>query len=152
MTTPISFPSTTPAFALPLLFAGQAQKEFFLNQAFSVVDAYLSGSLEASLAQPPVAPAEGALYRVLPEASGDWAGQDDALAAYIAGDWVFSRPQDGMRMFDRQLGASITFDGGWKAATPPPVPTGGTTIDTEARASIAAIVSVLREAGILPQS
>ena len=38
----------------------------------------------------------------------------------------------------------------WSAATAPVEPTGGTTVDTEARMAIAGLVAALVDAGILP--
>ena len=38
MTTPINFTTTTGRFNLPLLFAAQAQKEVYVNEALAIVD------------------------------------------------------------------------------------------------------------------
>lgn len=39
MSDPVTFPSSTPAIGLPYLVAGQAQKEFFVNQSLCLLDA-----------------------------------------------------------------------------------------------------------------
>ena len=75
MANPIAFPSTTNRLSLPLLFAGQAQKEPFINHALSAIDALLTGVIDDSLASPPGSPPEGARYRVLENASGEWQGK-----------------------------------------------------------------------------
>ena len=54
MTDPVDFGSMTPRFELPLLFAAQAQKEFFVNEAHSLVDALLHPVVKGTTPTPPV--------------------------------------------------------------------------------------------------
>lgn len=152
MANPISFPSTTTHFSLPLLFAGQAQKEPFINHAISALDALLGRTVEASLASPPSAPADGARYRITAGASGDWTGREDDLAVWIGGAWEFFSPVDGMQVFDRSEQILYFFSDSWAVAAEPAAPTGGATVDTEARAAIAILTEALRTAGIFEKS
>ncbi len=46
-------PAITPQLGLPLLFVGQAQKEFFVNQSLAVIDAVMARSVAGTLATPP---------------------------------------------------------------------------------------------------
>jgi Protein of unknown function (DUF2793) len=152
MANPIVFPSVTPNLSLPLLFLGQAQKEPFINQAMSVIDALLMGVIEGSLATPPSSPDDGSSFRILSGANGDWTGHDGELAIRVGGSWNFISPSDGSTVFDRNARVQLRYDSGWVTATTPAQPTGGTTIDAEARSAISDILDALRTAGILPDS
>ncbi|MEM6856811.1 MAG: DUF2793 domain-containing protein [Pseudomonadota bacterium] len=149
MAEPISFPSTTANISLPLLFSGQAQKEFFLNQALATLDAVIVWSVEDTLDTPPTNTQEGHCYLVASNATGEWEGHDDQIAARIGGAWHFVPPVDGMEIFDRTLGQKLFFRAIWEAAAAHHEPTGGTVVDTEARAAIDEILNTLRKLGIL---
>ena len=144
------FDSRTPRHDLPLLFAGQTQREGFVNEALARIDALLHGAIETQLAAPPATPAEGGCWLVASGGSGAWAGHDGEIAAYESGNWLFFVPRDGLRLLNRASGQEIRYSGSWKMPTRPPVPAGGTTIDSEARAAIAAIVQRLTDAGVIP--
>lgn len=148
MTDPVTFTSATPRFSLPLLFSGQTQKEFYVNEAHSLADALLHAACEGEAADPPAAPAEGEAWLVGAAATGAWAGEDGKLASYQAGNWLFATPNDGMRLFDRSTGQMLLYRGGWQRPAAPAAPSGGATVDAEARAALAALVSVLEQAGI----
>ena len=152
MIEPITFPSATSHFSLPLLFTGQAQKEFFLNQSFAMIDALLQASVLASLAEPPATPVDGSCYRILVAASGDWAGHDDEIAIRLGGTWHYIAAQDGMMVFDRAGGAFLHYDSGWHAASEPVGPTGGAFVDAEARLAISGLIQALRNVGIFAKS
>lgn len=148
MSEPTSYSSATENFSLPLLFAGQAQKEFFLNQALAMIDGILRFAVEETASSPPPSPAEGTCYRIAEAAEGEWAGKDNFLALRLAGVWHYVQPADGMQVFDRQTRQFILYDGIWVDPTLPADPTGGSVIDIEARASIAQLLLALRNAGI----
>jgi Protein of unknown function (DUF2793) len=149
MADPIAFPSTTPTLGLPLLIAGQAQKEFFVNQALSMLDAFSQHSVVASLAAPPTSTTAGAGFRVTAPASGAWQGHEDTIALWIGGDWHFIAPRTGLQIFDAEAGHTLVFRSGWQQATAPAAPSGGLVIDVEARASLAALIQALVGVGLL---
>lgn len=149
MTNPIAFPSSTPHFSLPLLFAGQAQKEFFVNQALAVLDALEQRAVLGTRSDPPASPATGDCYRIAASATGDWSQRDDNIAINIGGTWHFVPPAEGMMLFDRTAEQWLWFRSGWQSAAAPSLPTGGTVIDTEARALIGQIVAILQAVGLV---
>lgn len=149
MSDPIVFSSSTPLVGLPLLIAGQAQKEFFVNQALSVLDALHARAITASQATPPAAAPDGACYRVTSPASGAWVGKEGAIAIRINGGWHFVAPSEGLALFDRTIGSSVVFRNQWQIAPAPALAAGGTVVDVQARAAINAVIEALRNAGLL---
>ncbi|MEO6388746.1 MAG: DUF2793 domain-containing protein [Croceibacterium sp.] len=150
MSDPIAFTSASPRHGLPLLFAGQAQKEFFVNEAHALIDTLLHPAIEGELAAPPTSPEAGQCWLVAPAASGDWTGKEDCLASFQAGTWVFAAPRDGMRLFDRATRQDMRYHGGWQRAIAPVTPSGGTTTDDEARTAIGQLIAALVAGGLLP--
>ena len=122
MTDPISFASTTPRLGLPLLFSGQAQKEFYVNEAHALTDALLHAACEGETAIPPATPAEGGTWLVATGATGEWSGQDGKLASRQAGNWLFAAPVDGMQLFDCSTGQMLLYHGGWQRPAAPSAP------------------------------
>ncbi len=149
MTDP-AFDSRTARFGLPLLFAGQAQKEAFVNEVTARLDALLHGAFEGELSSPPALPLDGQCWLVGSSASGDWAGRAGQIAARQSGNWLFIVPRDGLTLLNRLTGQYQHFLGTWKMAPRPASPSGGSTIDAEARLAISAIVTALTVAGIIP--
>lgn len=95
---------------------------------------------------------EGECFRITAPATGSWAGHADCLAVRVAGDWHFLSPADGMTVYDRAAGHLLAFRAGWNVAQAPTLPMGGSVIDAEARAALAALVQALGGLGILATS
>jgi len=152
MPDPISFTSASSRYGLPLLFAGQAQKEFFVNQAHALIDTLLHPAIEGEADDPPAVPEEGESWLVGPAPGGAWAERAGCLASFQAGAWVFAEPRDGLRVFDRGTGQDIRYRGGWQRAVTPAAPAGGVTVDSEARSAIAALIAALIAGGILEEA
>lgn len=146
------FDSRTPRLELPLLFAGQSQKEGYVNEVSVRIDALLHGAIEGEAATPPLTPAEGQCWLVGPSPTGEWSGNPGKIAARQAGNWLFFTPRDGMRLLNRATGQEIRYQAGWQVPSRPAAPSGGTTIDAEARSAIAALMACLTQAGIIPAS
>lgn len=160
----------TDRLRLPLLAAGQAQKEITHNEALGLIDMIVQAVVEsADLATPPVAPEAGQCWAVAMGADGAWAGRDGALAGWTAAGWLFLAPETGWRAWARDRGHMIRFDG--TAWGDEPVrsdgiyiggirvigarqgaiaaPSGGLTQDAEARSAIAAILAALGAHGLI---
>lgn len=152
MSDPITFDTATPRFGLPLLFAGQSQKEFYVNEAHTLTDALLHCAIEGEAAAPPATPVNGQAWLVGSSPSGAWTGQAGKIAFHQSGNWIFAAPRDGMRILDRTTGQEKRYHSGWQAPTAPAAPAGGSTVDVEARAALAALIAKLREAGIFPSA
>lgn len=150
--TDFQFDSRTARCQLPMLFAGQAQKEVFFNEAIARIDALLHLAIEAEASGPPAEPRDGQNWLVAVGATGEWAGHDGEIAMRQSGNWLFAAPCAGMRLTNLQTGQESRYLDAWHAPARPVLPAGGTTIDTEARTALAAILSVLTESGIIPPS
>ncbi len=149
MPDPISFPATTANAQLPLLLSGQSQKELFVNQSLAVLDALVPMAVEAVQDQPPSDPIEGQCYLVSSAGTGDWSDHSDALAIRVGGGWHYVNPTVGMAMFDRATNERLVYSAQWDRIQAPTSPTGGSVVDTEARATIDSLISALVSAGLL---
>jgi hypothetical protein len=152
MSDPIAFASSTPALGLPLLIAGQAQKEFFVNEALCVLDALNARAVTASQPAPPASPIAGASYRITAPATGAWAGHEDEVAMMIGGDWRFIGPAEGWLLFDQAAGQLVIYRSQWQPAALVAAPIGGSVIDIEARATLASLITALQGLGVLAAS
>lgn len=151
MSDPLFFDSTTPRYALPLLFSGQSQKEFYVNEAHALTDALLHCAVEGVADTPPSSPADGACWLVGTAPTGAWSGQAGKLACRQLGNWLFIPPRDGLSVLNRANGQVLRYRGGWIAPAIPVPPTGGTVIDSELRTAFGILLEALVGAGIFPQ-
>ena len=143
--------AATPRLALGLISPGQAQKELFHNEALQVLDLLVGASVEeAPRNDPPASPANGACYIVGPAPSGAWSGKAQQIAGYTSGGWRFVAPFEGLFVHVRDGDVIARHNGSaWTLSPAVAAPAGGTTVDAEARASIAAILSALRQHGLI---
>lgn len=160
----------TARLSLPLLAAGQAQKEVVHNEALQALDLIVAAAVEAApSAVPPAAPGVGKTYIVAAGASGAWSGQDGCLAGYTAGGWRFVAPREGMLAYVISTSVWAAFRAGaWEIgavrgdkllvggqqvvgarAAAIAGPTGGTTIDSQSRTAIGQILSALQTHGLI---
>lgn len=149
---------TSSRHLLPLLVAGQGQKDITHNEALEAVDALLHPLIiSRTLGTPPVSVTVGAAWLIPDGAVGQWQGRDGSLAVWTAGGWRFFVPVEGFTAWLKSEGRRIRKGGaGWRDELPfeaAPVdvlrPTGGTVIDAEARAALAGIITQLAEVGLI---
>lgn len=161
---------TSARLGLPLIAPGQAQKEMTHNEALAALDlAVQAGVVAARLDTPPASPALGDSWIVGDEPAAAWTGRVGALAGWTAGGWRFVTPREGMTAWSADDAMPWLFRGGaWRkgelrgasvrvngrqvvgaqaAAIPDPV--GGGTVDTQARAALAAVLTMLRAHGLI---
>lgn len=164
----------SPRLSLPLLAAGQAQKEITHNEALQAIDALVQPVVvSAGVATPPSSPAVGACWIVAvgtPGAEqGEWDGHQGEIAQWTAGGWRFAAPSAGWRCYVIDRSAAMNHDGlTWQddvvradgvyinderivgarsGAISGPV--GGLVTDDEARATINTILAMLRDHGLI---
>lgn len=160
----------SPRFALPLLEAGQAQKEIVHNEAITLLEALVQPVAETlGDSAPPATPIAGRSWIVGAGPGGDWAGQAHAVATWTEGGWRFVAPIEGMSLWVAasslcarwragawELGvaraAALSIGGDQVVAARQPAiadPAGGTSADAPARAAVTAILAALRNHGLI---
>jgi hypothetical protein len=161
---------TTARHGLPLLAAAQAHKEIAHNEALIRLAALSHIVVEGGPTNaPPASPQPGQSWLVGSAPTGAWAQQEARIATWDEGGWRFIDPVPGMLAWDRLAGrhylhrAGDWSDAAWPAqaievqgkivvsARQPAItdPTGGASIDNQARAAIAAILAALRAHGLI---
>ncbi|MGV3511226.1 MAG: DUF2793 domain-containing protein [Novosphingobium sp.] len=152
MTDPISYSIATARLGMPMLFAGQSQKETTVNEALALLDLILPGSVQGVRNDPPANSVAGEAWIVGSNPAGAFAGRANDIAGWTEGGWRFAQAVPGMRLYDLQDAAYRFFDGTWAKVSAPANPAGGATIDTEARAAIAALIAGLKATGTFSSS
>lgn len=159
----------TDRHALPLLQAGQAQKELTHNEALVLIDMLAMAAAIGIVDAPPGTPAAGDCWIVGPAPVGAWTGHAGALAGWTEAGWRFVAPREGMRVW--LIGAGVeaarrgdawtigeltasrlTIGGRQVVGVQQPAiaaPAGGATVDAEARAALSAILAALGAHGLV---
>lgn len=156
--------------ALPLLQSGQAQKEVYHNEALARLDLIVAAAAQSiGDHDPPTAPDPGQCWIVGSSPTGAWAGQAGALAGWTAAGWRFVTAPEGALVWSIADGVwARRSAGGWSVGDLPASslriggvqvvssrqaaianPSGGTTVDTEARTAITAVCTALRMHGLI---
>jgi hypothetical protein len=157
-------------FRAPFIQAAQVDKSTTHNEALAVLDIAASAAVDGFLVDmPPVTPSIGDCYILGASPTGAWSGHAFALAGYTAGGWRFIAAIDGLSAFDKTSGQSAVFtEGAWELGHVRAAkvsiggnqivgpqqasvsnPSGGATVDAEARAAITAILTRMRQHGLI---
>ena len=150
--------------------AFKIRSERWDNETLQTLDAIVAGAIEeAPLATPPATPAIGACYIVAESATDAWAGKSQLVATWTSGGWRFIQPVEGMALYERTSGTWTVYrSGGWETGmirgasllidgqqvvgpkdSAIESPSGGTVVDSEARAAIDALLGTLRRHGLI---
>ncbi|HEY0113520.1 MAG TPA: DUF2793 domain-containing protein [Allosphingosinicella sp.] len=142
----------------------------FHNESLVAIDAALHPVVEEGpLSTPPPGPAAGQSWIVGPFPTGAWAGHGGEIACWNENGWRFIAPKAGMSVWNLTAGVPLLFAGGaWgtgelicsgvrvgrakvlgERQPAVPNPSGGTTIDAEARLAIAALTAALMSHGLI---
>jgi hypothetical protein len=142
---------SSPLLSLPYIQPAQAQKHVTHNEALRMLDALVQLSVASrSVTEPPANPTDGARFIVASGASGDWAGQDHAIALNAGGAWLFLTPGTGWRSWVADEGTEVVWqDGMWQVqAGGLPDRIGlGTSADPVTRLSVASPDTLLTHEG-----
>lgn len=162
--------SNSPRFQLPFLAPGQAQKEFFHNEALQTLDCLVAAAIEIMPQNaPPTSPQPGSCHLAGSAPTGAWAGKAGQLAAYSAGGWRFVAPVEGLNVFVKSTGLRGEYRGGaWEfgaiyadtvrigglqilstRSAAIASPSGGSVVDSAARSTIDLILASLRHHGLI---
>lgn len=160
----------TPRWTLPLLAAGQAQKDMTHNEALSLLDLVVQPCVEAvGLNGPPAGPQPGQAWILGDRPTGEWTGHAQALAGWTDGGWRFLAPRLGLSVWSRADQCRCEWDGdAWRSGrvvarelvidgkkvigaqrSPIASPDGGQVIDSEARLSLTSVIAALRDHGLI---
>jgi hypothetical protein len=158
----------SPRLALPLIAAGQSQKDVTHNEAVLALDRLVSLMVASrSLATPPASPQPGQCHLVPVAGVAAWGQAAGTLMHWQGAGWLAQVPRDGQIALVADEALMLVHRGGWQAmwpvaglsiagravlgATPVtvPPPAGGTSVDIEARAAVSALIAALRQQGII---
>lgn len=162
--------SISARLGLPLVAAGQSQKEVTHNEALLLLDSISQATCEGAPGNdPPASPAIGSSYLCGAVPTGTWSGNSKALATWTDYGWRFAPAFEGMSAVERGSGVLWSFrDDQWvrgkivceemqvgsDRVVGPRLsavadPTGGSLVDNETRQAVLQILARLREHGLI---
>lgn len=140
----------TARFGLPLLAVAQAAKEMTVNEALTAIDGAVQPVVAGQVSAPPSSPSIGQSWLVADGATGSFAGHDGVIATWTAGGWRYVVPFEGMNVWRSDANLVARRSGAdWQSGAPVAAPSGGSVVDSEARAAIGAILTQLRNQGLI---
>lgn len=105
-------PDTSLILSLPYIQPSQAQKHVTHNEALRLLDVLVQlVVVDRSRAEPPETPTEGDSHIVADAATGDWVGQENAIASFDGTAWQFLPPKAGWSAQVLAEDRAVVFDG-----------------------------------------
>lgn len=157
----------TPRLHFPLIASGQTQKDVTHNEAILAIERVTSVTVTSrSVITPPTAPPEGAVFIVPAVATQTWGQPAGMMMHWHVDGWQLMLPHDGQVVLLADEGVMLVHRQGWQSlwpvlglevggravlAAPPSAiapPSGGGTVDSQARDAIASIISLLVQQGL----
>lgn len=138
--------------------------------ALQLLDCVVAGAVEETARNdPPSSPTAGQAYLIGSVPTGDWASYPEHVAVFGGGGWRYVAPVVGLTVLDRSTDTVAAYgSSGWEIGTVRASrimidgqqvvgaqsdaisdPTGGATIDAEARSAIAEMLLALRHHGLI---
>jgi len=146
----------TPRLALPLLAAGQGQKDVTHNEALLALDRLVALVVASrSATAPPTSPMAGECHIVPAMSAAAWGQPAGTLMHRQGSAWLAQTPRDGQMVLVADDAVVLVHAGTWQllrrvnASVAPDLPSGGATVDSEARSAFAEIVTALQQQGLL---
>lgn len=111
----------TEILKLPYIMPSQAQKHVTHNEAIRQLDALIQlAVVSADVSGPPSEPDAGSRYIIGENATGDWAGLEGQIAAYLDGNWTIFEPREGWRAYVEDQNTLLVRAGeAWESLSTP---------------------------------
>lgn len=157
----------TPRLGFPLIASGQTQKDVTHNEAILALDRLVAlGVVSRTVSSPPGSAQIGSIYIVPVSGEASWGQPPGTMMQWQGSGWHGVAARAGQLALLVDEGIMLVFREGWQSLWPVKglevagravlgaqptaitLPSGGNTTDTQARAAIAAIVSLLIQQGI----
>jgi len=103
--------SNTSRLNLPYILQSQSQKEVTHNDSLNRLDAFVTPVVGEVADTPPSSPAVGDLVIVGTSPTGAFAGQNNNIAQYQTGGWLFYTPFKWMDAVVESLDSRMAYDG-----------------------------------------
>ena len=115
-------------------------------------DLALHCTIEGEVAAPPANPLAGQAWLIANDPTGTFAGHAAAVAGFTTSGWRFIAARTGLRVYDKASACFRHYTDSWQRCVVPATPSGGATIDQEARTAFTNLLAKLVSAGILATS
>jgi len=97
---------------LPYIMPQQAQKHVPHNEAIRMLDAIVQlGVVSDAYLEPPIGPITGSRFIIAANATSEWSGRDNQIAAYQDGAWTYFTPLPGWSAWVESKNTQLIWNG-----------------------------------------